>query len=275
MVNITPEQMIKEYPRLEKWKNNPRILERLYGGLNPVTSLTGIAEKEYVNNVELLVAAVWSASTMVCCPDCGGKLEGDEGVEVTCKSRNCLRADPSGRRVVAERRSIQKLVAGDVEGTMSVLVFWPSTYEISDATAKNMLGKVVKVTGKISRIQEMKDGTKMPNISVSKLDVVEDTTVTTPSLTQFDGAPTITPKLEVPLAKAIPSEKLTRVRGYMFAMNNNVSEADLKTFVQNNVGVTWTEAEPLFVKNETTGFYSLKDESLDKLKESVKGSTKA
>lgn len=267
----SPDQIVSEHPRATIFKSNERLLQSLYRSAHPKSDLVGVKEGDYVNDATVLIAAYWGNTKMTVCPECGSKLDADVGVAIKCDSRRC-----KGKEQVAARKAVYRLFAGDVNGNNVTLSFFPSTFEMDDQTATSLIGKVVKISGRIGRPSKSKNtGEELPGISVNKLSIVDDVLAEGLPLQSFEEATLSAQEVApTPVTPTLSSEKLAKIKSYMYAMSNSVAPEQLSKYLETTAGLKLSDVDSLLELTETPSgkFYKLKGFTLEQLKSEVRKS---
>ena len=255
------EEIIKKIPALKIYEANPDIVRQLYEELNPRRDLSEVGQGDYINGADVLVVRVLGTNSYTGCPVCFTKVKGDieEGVSFSCPNT----ARCNGDQRVASKLTKWTLLAGDPT-TKVILDFPPFAFKIDDGAS--YIGKVVNVKGKVTEIREEKvSGVvkgKTPVIMVRDMKVVSDIrapatevpidkveeaapimkgTVTTQNV--FNAPPPI------PAAPTIAPEKLKALDLWFKFQSGPVTEAQVVSYVTNNLKLTMDEVLPFMNKS--------------------------
>lgn len=265
-MNLTIEEIIQKIPALKVWAKNPDIVFQLYSELNPRNNLTDVAEGDYLQGADVLVSKVMSANSYIGCPVCYTKTKDgvEEGVSYECGNAKC------NTQRVATKLSKWKLLAGDMDGTKVVLDFPPFGFKIVDG--KDYIAKVVNIKGKVTTIQEeKKDGQtiRIPVILVRDMKVLSDIRDTPlPTVAEGASVPTEPPTPVSPIPPppspptGLPEDKLKTFNLWMTFQAKPIIEAQLVSYVENNLKLKLTDVLPLLDKTfqdaTQTTLYTLK-----------------
>jgi hypothetical protein len=267
MSKISIDEIIAKIPALKIYAANPDIVKQLYDELNPKRNLSELVEGDFVNGADVLIVRVLGNSSYIGCPVCYTK-QGNvaEGVSFECPNAKC------GNQRVATKLVKWTLLAGD-ENTKAVLDFPPFAFKIDDGA--KYLAKVVNIRGKVTGMREERSNgtvkTKTPVIMVREMKVISDirdepeperleTTSRTAMTNNVFNPPT--PAVSTTPASILPEAKIKAFSLWMSFQTTPVTEAQLTTYLTNNLKATLPDVLPLldvsFVDSQNTNIYSLK-----------------
>jgi hypothetical protein len=278
MTAISIEEMLRKYPPLARFKDNPDAVRQLYAELNPKRKLSELDIGDYVNGMDVLITKVIGTSYYVGCPVCFYKKEGVEiGTSFDCTNIKC-----NTQRVAT--KLVKWTLQGGDETTKAILDFPAFAFRLDDGN--KYLAKVVNISGKVQKLTDQKqDGKvvgKTPIIMVRDMKVVSDirdpetdtlaTQITKSTLAEAveiplgegpKGLPTPPVSPVTPPISTIPETKLKAFNTWMTIMKT-VTEAQLKNHVESNLKLKLDDVLPLvdkhFQDSTQTTVYTLRPE---------------
>jgi len=241
MSEVNVEEAIKKYPGLERYKNNPRIIEILLSQLEGANKpLKDVKSGDTLIDREMLVIKLLNVNEYVGCPNCNTKFDGEVNTTFVCPK--------CGTSQVSTVRKFRHYLVGDETAIGSVQFAPKFDFTLSD---NELVGKIIKISGVVRELKDIKGYSIIPIINVRKMEILGDvTTLESPMLEGFNA-----PDIEEDEPKLSDSD-LTSIRTYFKVYNNHLTKDKFEKLLQNK-HIDRKLVEPLIIDNGD--FISLKE----------------